>query len=134
MTKKERADYEVGYGKPPKAHQFGPGQSGNPKGRPSASRNAGKLLCDRLFERVTITQNGRRIRIPYLEVIILRLRQKAVEGDARAMDQLIRLLPVMEHHQEIREDGERKDASRQEEDLRILDDFLATYGPEEKTP
>lgn len=29
----ERA-YDVGYEKPPKAHQFKPGQSGNPKGRP----------------------------------------------------------------------------------------------------
>lgn len=26
--------YEVGYGRPPKATQFKPGQSGNPKGRP----------------------------------------------------------------------------------------------------
>jgi len=27
-------NYEVGYGKPPKAHRFKPGQSGNPRGRP----------------------------------------------------------------------------------------------------
>jgi len=28
------ADYEVGYGKPPKSRRFQPGVSGNPKGRP----------------------------------------------------------------------------------------------------
>ncbi len=26
--------YEVGYGKPPAAHRFQPGRSGNPNGRP----------------------------------------------------------------------------------------------------
>ena len=29
------APYKVGYGKPPREHQFKPGQSGNPAGRPS---------------------------------------------------------------------------------------------------
>jgi Family of unknown function (DUF5681) len=31
---KTSGDYEVGYGKPPKATQFQRGVSGNPKGRP----------------------------------------------------------------------------------------------------
>jgi Family of unknown function (DUF5681) len=33
------ADYEVGYGKPPKDSRFKLGQSGNPNGRPKGSRN-----------------------------------------------------------------------------------------------
>ena len=36
-SKKPNADYEVGFGKPPKATQFKGGQSGNPKGRPKES-------------------------------------------------------------------------------------------------
>jgi uncharacterized protein DUF5681 len=32
-------EYEVGYGRPPKASQFAPGRSGNPKGRPKGARN-----------------------------------------------------------------------------------------------
>ena len=33
------ADYEVGYGRPPKNSQFKPGQSGNPRGRRKVSGN-----------------------------------------------------------------------------------------------
>ena len=32
------ASYSVGYGKPPKQHQFQPGQCGNPKGRPKGAK------------------------------------------------------------------------------------------------
>ncbi len=31
-------DEEVGFGRPPKQHQFKPGQSGNPRGRPPKPR------------------------------------------------------------------------------------------------
>lgn len=31
--------YDVGYGKPPPAHRFKPGQSGNPRGRRKGSKN-----------------------------------------------------------------------------------------------
>jgi hypothetical protein len=34
----EAADYVVGHGRPPKATQFAPGKSGNPRGRPRGSR------------------------------------------------------------------------------------------------
>lgn len=33
-NKENQKDYEVGYKRPPREHQFKPGQSGNPKGRP----------------------------------------------------------------------------------------------------
>jgi Family of unknown function (DUF5681) len=34
MTDPDPKDYDIGYKKPPKAHQFAKGQSGNPNGRP----------------------------------------------------------------------------------------------------
>lgn len=39
-TKKSASDYEVGFGRPPKAHQFTKGQSGNPKSL------SGKIMGD----------------------------------------------------------------------------------------
>src|SRR6478752_6362571 len=56
-------DYRVGPGRPPKEHQFKPGQSGNPKG---ARRKPGSIAPDlkALFERalsakVTLRQGER---------------------------------------------------------------------------
>ena len=65
-----KRDYEVGYGKPPKAHQFQKGQSGNPKGRKRGSRNVATILRERLGEMVTTTVNGRKMRETTLEVIV----------------------------------------------------------------
>jgi hypothetical protein len=50
--------YDVGYGKPPEATRFKPGQSGNPRGRSKRSRNAKTLLKEALDEMVTVREAG----------------------------------------------------------------------------
>lgn len=122
-----KGDYDVGYGRPPKQHQFMAGTSGNPKGRPPKSRNAGKVLHDKLFERVTISQNGKRTRMTFMEVIAIQLRKKALEGDARAMDQLIRLLPIMQRSLETEGDSDPAPYVEQE-DIRNFQKLMALYG------
>ena len=50
----------VGYGKPPLATRFAPGNNANPRGRPKGAKNHLTILRDALNEKVIVTQNGRK--------------------------------------------------------------------------
>lgn len=84
-------DYEVGFGKPPKAHQFKPGQSGNPKGRPKkARRHKSSEEMRREFMRaaeqeIALTLNGRKQKVPAIQAIHQQLIAKALKGDVRCI-------------------------------------------------
>ena len=86
----------VGYGRPPVATQFRPGQSGNPRGRPKGARNFSTVIASALGERVAVTENGRRTRITKLEAAIKQLVNRAAAGEARATALLIQLAQANE--------------------------------------
>ncbi|RYH07049.1 DUF5681 domain-containing protein [Tropicimonas sp. IMCC6043] len=90
-------DYEVGYGRPPKHTQFKKGQSGNPKGRPKGSKNVDTMLRETLLRPVVITENGKRRKITALEAFFRQTLKSALEGDARASDKLLKLLPMLQN-------------------------------------
>src|SRR6202030_3462192 len=58
MPPDNEADYEVGYGKPPRHTRFKKGRSGNPRGRPNGSKNLSTLLSETLSEPVIVAENG----------------------------------------------------------------------------
>jgi hypothetical protein len=91
---KSRGNYEVGYGKPPKTSQFKKGQSGNSKGRPKGHNNFKTDLTEALNARVIINENGKRKSITSQRAAILRLREKALKGDARSLDRLLELARI----------------------------------------
>ena len=88
-------DEPVGYGRPPKRHQYKPGESGNPKGRPKSARGLKTLLRKEMNERVRVTENGKTKTLSKLEVIVKRMTEQAAKGDARARAKLLELNMVM---------------------------------------
>src|SRR5690242_11441873 len=89
-------DYEVGYGKPPRHTRFKKGQSGNPRGRPSGSKNLSTLLTEALNEVVIVAENGGRRKITKRQAIITQLVNQSAKADWRATKILLDILQVIE--------------------------------------
>ncbi|MEL7110445.1 MAG: DUF5681 domain-containing protein [Pseudomonadota bacterium] len=83
--------YEVGYGKPPKASQFKKGQSGNPMGRPKGARNFSTDVKEVLTKPVSVNEGNAQRTISTQMATLMRLREKALKGDAKAIDRLLAL-------------------------------------------
>lgn len=76
-------DYEVGYRKPPKHTQFQKGRSGNPKGKRKRRATTAELVELELDRPITITENGRTMKILKREALAKQVVQMAIKGDAR---------------------------------------------------
>lgn len=87
----KKKDYEIGFGKPPEASRFKKGKSGNPKGRPKGSKDFSSDLRDVLDAKVTVNENGKPRKVSSQKATLMRLREQALKGNARAMDRYIDL-------------------------------------------
>ena len=96
MSRNNRRDYEVGYGKPPRNTQFKKGQSGNPRGRPSGSKNLATLVSVALNEPVIVVENGGRRKINKREAIIKQLVNRSTKADWRAIKILLEIVREIE--------------------------------------
>lgn len=93
-------EYPVGYGVPPTGSRFKKGISGNPRGRPGKNRTrryAFEQVALRLHE---IQQEKNKNLKPALEIILLKLRAKAIEGNKVASDMCERIRGMTEFNQE----------------------------------
>lgn len=82
---KDRKEYEVGYGKPPKQHRFQKGKSGNPKGRAKGRKNLRAHFYDVLSKFVHITIDGRKIRVSARQAIAYLVLKSAMSGEQRSI-------------------------------------------------
>jgi Family of unknown function (DUF5681) len=76
-----------GYRDPPMHSRFRSGTSGNPAGRPKATR----ALADLLAERVPIVKNGKRQTVAMFEAQLLAQVQRALKGDIKAAQLVLRI-------------------------------------------
>ncbi len=118
MSKK---DYTVGYGKPPKAGQFKPGQSGNKKGRPKGSNNLSTDLAEELQEKIIVKEGGVSRKLSKQRAMIKAVIAKALQGDSRAttvfLNMFFKLIPP--------DDDQSLDADFSPTDLNIIKEFEA---------
>lgn len=91
---KKPKDYPVGYGKPPQSSHFKKGQSGNPKGRPTHSKNFMTLLDQELSQVILIKENGASKKITKLEGMVKRLVTGALQGDNRSLKNLLDIFKI----------------------------------------
>jgi len=75
---------EIGFKKPPKKHRFQKGRSGNPAGRPKG-KNSRRAIIERvLLEKRIIELSGSHRELNMVELVLLALRQEAMNGKSRA--------------------------------------------------
>jgi hypothetical protein len=113
---------KVGYKHPPVHSRFKLGVSGNPQGRKKDVRNLATEVKRSLESQVTVTENGRERRVPTLEAMIRRLREKALKGDTRAMDKYIALAQAFGPQ----DDNRSQHGDLAEEDREIVDALVAS--------
>ena len=89
--KKPSGDNEVGYGKPPKEHQFKPGQSGNIKGRPKSKKSGLTDISGLLNEPVKVKAGGKVREMGPFEAGLWKLAKRAVDKDLRAILKFVKI-------------------------------------------
>ncbi len=111
-------DYEVGYKKPPKEHQFKPGVSGNPKGRPKLVQDFKTDFQDELEETITLKEGGNIKTMTKQRALIKRLITNALNGNAAS----IKLVTSIMSSLPIKPKDIEEDLSV--EDAKILKDYI----------
>ena len=80
---------DVGYGKPPRRHQFKPGESGNPKGRKKGVKNEVTILQELLQHKVSLNERGKIRKIPLLEAILRKVAEDCLRGNIKSVGFLL---------------------------------------------
>ena len=115
-----RATHDVGYGRPPRAHQFEPGQSGNPRGRAKGAKNEATILRELLQRKIDVRERGRLRKISVLEAILLRFTEDALKGNVRTAAFLFNRYAAAQG-------GETQPDDISEDDREILEGFVRRY-------
>lgn len=94
--KKPPDDNEIGYGKPPKASQFKPGQSGNPKGRPRQADATALDISGTLNEPIKVKVGGKTKTMSPFEASFRQLAKRAIKD--KNLGAMIEFLKYCKEH------------------------------------
>ena len=83
--KSKGGDYDVGYGKPPKEHQFPEKTSGNLKGRPKSGKLGSTDVSTVLNEPVKVKSGGKEREMSLFEASLRQLARKALSKNLPAI-------------------------------------------------
>jgi hypothetical protein len=109
-----------GYGKPPRAHQFKPGKSGNPRGRPKGVKNEETILRELLQQKISLNERGKARRITIHEGIFRRIIEDCLKGNTKSAAFLLN-----RHH--AMTSGEPMESGLSEDDEAVLEAYLQKY-------
>lgn len=115
--------YTVGYKKPPTKTQFKKGHSGNERGKLPGRKNLKTEIVEELSTRITVTENGKQLKLSKQSIIVKRMVSDAAKGDAKARDQLIKLIGEVERAQPLLPNADPIGLAK---DAEILARFKAT--------
>ena len=121
-------DYKVGKGRPPKHTRYKKGQSGNPSGRkklPDVAQAAARVL----EQKISVTQDGVRKRMPGIDALLSKAFAKALTGDMRAAEFLIK---IVANDNARRVDDGQEEAEHDAADADIIERYYERYVPRRK--
>lgn len=104
---------------PPVATRFQPGQSGNPGGRPKKDRDFIRLINAELDATITLTRDGKRVKLTKRELVVTSLVNEAAKGNLKAIDAVVRYGGL----------GSATEDRLVEVDPQVLATFLARFSP-----
>ena len=118
------SEYAVGNKKPPKAHQFKPGVSGNKAGRPKGKIPLAKLIEKHLEAKVVVTVGGMQKKMSRREALIISFVGDALKGKDRVRKQLFDLMLLLEAQAPM----EPSPLASSNDDNAVLQSLLHRYG------
>jgi hypothetical protein len=118
----DREENEVGYGSPPRAHQFKPGKSGNPRGRPRGAKNEETILRELLQHKVGINERGKTRKISLLEAVFRKVAEDCLKGNLKSLAFLLNRYGAIPR-------GDPTQAGIGQDDKAVLEAYLREFRP-----